>query len=229
MTNELIKIKRNEEGQQLVSARELYLGLGLSKTQWSRWFKKNILKNEFFKKNIDYVGVRHDVEGNDVQDFAITLEFAKHITMMARTEKSHEYRNYFIECEKELKSITKQDSYMIQDPVKRAKRWIEEEEERQRLLLLAKENQEKANKFDVFLNADGLCKVADFAKMIGMGRNKLYEKLRDAKILMADNIPYQKYMKYFEVKNTVKYNRRFKVVLINKRGLDFLSNKLNIA
>ncbi|MCR3759207.1 ORF6C domain-containing protein [Clostridium felsineum] len=36
-------------------------------------------------------------------DFAISIEFAKHIAMMARTEKSHKYRNYFIECEKKMK------------------------------------------------------------------------------------------------------------------------------
>lgn len=99
---ELIKIK-NENGKQLVSARDLYLGLGLNKSQWSRWYPTNIVNNDFFEENIDYIRVRHNVEGNEVQDFAISLEFAKHIAMMARTEKSHEYRNYFLECEKALK------------------------------------------------------------------------------------------------------------------------------
>ena len=100
--NKLIKITTNEEGKQLVSARDLYLGLGLNKTQWSRWYPKNIEQNEYFSENIDFIGVRHNVEGNEVQDFAISLDFAKHIAMMARTEKSHEYRNYFLECEKEV-------------------------------------------------------------------------------------------------------------------------------
>jgi anti-repressor protein len=29
-------------GKQAVSARELYIGLGLDKSQWSRWYKVNI-------------------------------------------------------------------------------------------------------------------------------------------------------------------------------------------
>lgn len=102
---ELIKINTNEEGKQLVSARELYLGLGLNKAVWSRWYKTNILENDFFNENIDWIGVQHHVEGNEVQDFAISLDFAKHIAMMARTEKSHEYRNYFIECEKKVNQL----------------------------------------------------------------------------------------------------------------------------
>ena len=104
---ELIKINTNEEGKQLVSARELYLGLGLNKSNWSRWYPTNILKNDFFNKNTDWIGVRRYDEGNEIQDFAISLDFAKHIAMMARTEKSHEYRNYFIKCEKVLKEQTK--------------------------------------------------------------------------------------------------------------------------
>lgn len=104
--NELIKIKTNENGEQLVSAKELYLGLGLNKAVWSRWYKSNIQENEFFKENIDWTGVQHDVEGNETMDFAISLEFAKHIAMMTRTTKSHEYRNYFIQCEKILKENT---------------------------------------------------------------------------------------------------------------------------
>lgn len=95
---ELIKIS----DQGLVSARELYLGLGLNKSQWARWYATNIVNNEFFHVGHDFVGVRRDVEGNNIQDFAVSLDFAKHIAMMARTEKSYQYRNYFIECEKKV-------------------------------------------------------------------------------------------------------------------------------
>ena len=56
-----------------------------------------------FKENVDWVGFNIMLNGNKSQDFAITLEFAKHIAMMARTEKSHQYRNYFLECEKKAK------------------------------------------------------------------------------------------------------------------------------
>lgn len=117
--NKLINIKE-QNGKQLVSARELYIGLGLNHSQWSRWAKKNIFNNDFFEEKKDWIGVRHNVEGNEVQDFAITLEFAKHIAMMARTEKSHEYRNYFIKCEKQLlekndvKAITGMDQVINQ-------------------------------------------------------------------------------------------------------------------
>lgn len=104
---ELIKININEEGKQLVSARELYLGLGLNQGEWSRWYKRNIEQNEYFNKNVDWVGfvITPNRGGKEVQDFAISLDFAKHIAMMARTEKSHEYRNYFIECEKKVNQL----------------------------------------------------------------------------------------------------------------------------
>lgn len=104
---ELIKINTNEEGKQLVSARELYLGLGLNQGEWSRWYKRNIEQNEYFNKNVDWVGfvITPNRGGKEVQDFAISLEFAKHIAMMARTEKSHEYRNYFIECERKVNQL----------------------------------------------------------------------------------------------------------------------------
>lgn len=105
--NNLINVKVNEKGKQIVSAKELYLGLGLNEKNWSRWYTTNIQNNEFFQENIDWVGFLHNDEnlkgGRPTQDFAITLEFAKHLAMMARTNKSHEYRNYFIECENKLK------------------------------------------------------------------------------------------------------------------------------
>ena len=106
--NELLEVKTNKQGKQIVSARDLYDGLGLNRSEWSRWYKRNIEKNEFFKENVDWVGfiTTPNRGGKPTQDFAITLDFAKHIAMMARTEKSHEYRNYFLECERRLNNIS---------------------------------------------------------------------------------------------------------------------------
>jgi len=101
--NELITLKTSEGGKKTVSAKELYLGLGLNKNNWSRWYPTNIEKNEFFNEGYDYLGVRHNDEGTETLDYEISLEFAKHIAMMARTEKSHQYRNYFLVCESKLK------------------------------------------------------------------------------------------------------------------------------
>ena len=124
MENELIKITTDENGQQLVSAKELYLGLGLDKSHWSRWYPKNIQENDFFEENKDWIGVRHNGEGNETMDFAISLEFAKHIAMMARTQKSHEYRNYFIECEHKL--INNQNLISAQQEINELKNSLED-------------------------------------------------------------------------------------------------------
>jgi anti-repressor protein len=97
----LIQIKETN-GKQAVSAKELYIGLGLNKINWARWSNSNIINNDFFAENEHWVGVLHNEEGNETIDYAISIEFAKHIAMMARTEKSHEYRNYFLECEKKV-------------------------------------------------------------------------------------------------------------------------------
>lgn len=88
------------------------------------------------------------------------------------------------------------------------------------------ENKEKVSKWDKFLNTDGLISIGDFGKIIGIGRNTLFKKLKDMKILQDNRIPYQRYMKYFEVKSTVKNNKTFNVTLINKIGINYLSKKL---
>ncbi len=41
---------------------------------------------------------------------------------------------------------------------------------------------------------DGACKIGDFGKVIGIGRNLLFARLRADLILMADNMPYQKHI-----------------------------------
>ena len=81
---DLIPVTQNKQGQQIVSAKDLYLGLGLDKSHWKRWSKKNIVENEYFQENIDWVGFTMVVNGNETQDFTITLEFAKDICRKQR-------------------------------------------------------------------------------------------------------------------------------------------------
>lgn len=113
--NELINIsvtKIGAEEVQAVSARELYIGLGLNVTQWARWGKTNIEESDFFSENKDWVGLDIMSNGNETTDYAISIEFAKHLAMMARTGKAHEYRNYFIECERQAMQKIKPMSAM---------------------------------------------------------------------------------------------------------------------
>ena len=49
--NELIKVTE-QEGRSVVSARELYLGLGLNESNWGKWYKRNIEQNEFSMKTL---------------------------------------------------------------------------------------------------------------------------------------------------------------------------------
>lgn len=96
---ELIKISADREGRQAVSARDLYTGLGLEPAHYSRWSKKNITNNPYAKEGEDWEGFTMMVNGNESKDFTLTLDFAKRLAMMARTEQGEKIRFYFIACE----------------------------------------------------------------------------------------------------------------------------------
>ena len=147
MEKELIEITINEEGQKLVSARELYEGLKFDDMDnFSRWIKKQ-LDNVDAVENIDFTKTLFkeglSKTGQTKTDYILTIDIAKEICMVVgvapRTNEetrklSKQFRKFFIEAEKELRIIKKLDSYMIEDPIERAKRWIEEAEERKALM-----------------------------------------------------------------------------------------------
>ena len=62
----------------------------------------------------------------------------------------------------------------------------------------------KAECFDSFISAENVQTVSDVAKSLGIGRNDLFKRLRELKILMSNNLPYQHYIDqgYFQVKQT---------------------------
>jgi phage anti-repressor protein len=106
--NEIIKISKEKIGNSSVnsvSARDLHKALGLAKDQFNRWIQRNLLNNKFFRENIDFATIRLTVElpnngYREVTDYILTIDTAKHLTMLSQTEKAHQIRNYFIEIEK---------------------------------------------------------------------------------------------------------------------------------
>ena len=101
---------------------------------------------------------------------------------------------------------SKPDSYMIEDPIARAKRWIEEQEEK-RLLEVKIEEQKPLVEYAEHIQASkDVIDMKSMAKLaskngIKIGRNKLFSFLRDRKILDRENIPYANYMdkEWFQV------------------------------
>ncbi len=111
MKMELIKITTSENGEQLVSGRELYEFLGV-KTPYTQWFGD--MCKYGFVENVDFIALSELSEKNEgsrlvkrtIINHAMTLDMAKEISMIQRTEKGKQARLYFIEVEKQYKFDT---------------------------------------------------------------------------------------------------------------------------
>ena len=188
-----------------VNSRELYAELGLSKGQYSRWIQSNLI--EQFLYNDDYIGVRQDVEGNEVISYIVTLDTAKHLCMMAKTENAMKFRKYFIEVEKKLTLNNFQIPQTYSEALLLASKQAEQIEYQNKLLL---EQKPKVDFFEAVTGSKDTIDMGCVAKVLNkkIGRNKLFDFLRENSVLMSNNVPYQKFCDcgYFRVIET-KYNK----------------------
>lgn len=78
------------------------------------------------------------------------------------------------------------------------------ETERLALEAMNKQLQPKADAYDSFIDAAGSYSMGVVAKMLGLGQNQLFRELRNLGVLIPrgvmKNTPYQKHMRYFDVK-----------------------------
>ena len=107
--NELIKIEVKDNGQRLVSARELHNFLQVGR-DFTTWVKGRITEYSFIE-NTDFTvvaiapqsGGANNRGGQNKVDYAITIEMAKELCMVEKNDYGKQARRYFIECEKQLK------------------------------------------------------------------------------------------------------------------------------
>ena len=147
-----------------------------------------------------------------------------------------QYIKAFNKMEEQIKNgETKVYSYMVDNPAKRARLWADEmdemfaiihekEEENQQLTQVVEEAKPKAQAFERAMDAKNLHSMKEVAHLMGVGRNELFKYLREAKILNASNLPYQRYINsgYFEVKHSEKNGHFFNTTLATQKGMGWL-------
>jgi len=113
---------------------------------------------------------------------------------------------------------------------------LQAEEEKEKLLLENNELKPKAQFYDAVVQSEDVCDMNTVAKVLNLpiGRNKLFEFLRKKKILMENNVPYQKWIndgwfrlvesKFHKPDGTVHVN--FKTVVYQK-GIDGINRVFN--
>lgn len=172
----------------------------------------------------------------------VSLDMAKEIAMIQRSELGQQARRYFIEAEKQLQRQTREKQQPT-NPSDMSRLEILElaiTAEKERLALEAENKvlQPKAEAYDAICSSKGLYTVSEAAKILGTGRNTLFAMLRHNGIFISRgndyNTPYQRYMKYFEVKQGYRTDPQTgqkiatRTTLVKPEGINFIRKVLGL-
>ena len=103
--NELINIKTSETGEPSVSGRELHEFLGVA-TPYDKWFPR--MAEYGFTEGRDFsTFLSESTGGRPSTNHLLTIDMAKEIAMIQRTERGKQARQYFIQVEKDYNSPEK--------------------------------------------------------------------------------------------------------------------------
>lgn len=234
----LIPVNYDAE-QPTVSARDLYTGLEI-KSNFTTWFDR--MCEYGFTKN-DYKKCFPNLEsgcngGQNMVDYQISVDMAKQICMIQRSEKGRLYRQYFLDLEKAWNT----PEQVFARALRMADKTIESLKADNTALL---ENVERMRPKEVFADAVSASRtsilVGELAKLlkqngIEIGQRRLFSWMRENGFLVkrgsSMNMPTQKGMELglFEIKegsyiNGVGENIITKTTKVTGKGQQYFINK----
>ena len=97
---------KTEDDRILVSARDLHKALEISE-RFSSWMDR--IRSYGFEEGNDFVGCKefNTLARQELINYHLTIEMAKQICMIQRSEKGKQYREYFLKVEKDWNSPEK--------------------------------------------------------------------------------------------------------------------------
>lgn len=183
---ELIPITE-QNGKRAVSARELHKFLEATE-RFSYWFDRQ--SQYGFIEGVDYVGCKefNALANQELDDYALTIDCAKEISMLQRSEKGKQARQYFIEIEKAyISRFQLPQSYS--EALRLAADQAEEIEKQNRLI---EEQKPKVVFADAVTGSNTNILMRDLAKLIcqngiDIGEVRLYDWMVDNGFLIRNS------------------------------------------
>lgn len=224
--------------QPTVSARDLHSGLAIN-TRFNDWFSR--MTEYGFESGKDFyskMSKTSETGGRPAVDYQISVDMAKQICMIQRSEKGKQYRQYFIDLEKAWNT----PEQVMARALKLADRTIDTLKEENKKL---SEDNERMKPKVIFADAvrasSSSILIGDLAKLlrqngVDTGQKRLFEQLRNEGYLMktgsSRNMPKQKYVEngFFQIKETVISNpdgsvRMTKTTKVTGKGQQHFLNK----
>lgn len=198
--NEIIKINYENAERPTVSGRELHEALCI-KTAYKDWFPR--MCEYGFSEGMDFCSfLSESTEGRPATDHQLTIDMAKEICMIQRTEKGKQCRQYFLDLEKAWNT----PEMVIGRALQIAKKQIDSLKTENNMLSTTVAVQEqqiselkpKASYYDVVLNCPGLLTVSVIAKDYGKSAKWLNAYLHKKGIQYKQGKTWLLYQKYAE-------------------------------
>ena len=236
--DELIKVNYST-GYPTVSARDLHEGLKIN-TRFNDWFPRMVEYG--FTEGKDFYSKMSKTSENGGRpsvDYDITVDMAKQICMIQRSEAGKRYRQYFIDLEKAWNT----PEQIMARALKMAEKTIEKLTLHNKELLTDNERMKPKEIFaDAVSASHTSILIGDLAKVLkqngfDIGANRLFEILRSEGYLIKRkgsdwNMPTQKSMEMglFEIKESTSVNpdgsiRTNKTTKVTGRGQLYFVNK----
>lgn len=229
MENELLKIDYTNVDRPTVLGRDLHEALEVQ-TRYNDWFLR--MCDYGFEEGSDFYSILSKTPegGRPQQNHQLTISMAKELCMLQRTQRGKECREYFIKVEE---AWNKPEIVLSRALIMANNSLQELRSDNAQLLAENAVMKPKAEFADRVANADGLLSMSNFAKVIqdehiNMGRNKLFEWLRNQGYLRGNNEPYQQYVNQglFRVRETVHNGGLRTQTYVTGKGQLYLVDKL---
>ena len=195
----IIKIcKQNFSGstKNTVNARELHAFLQ-NKDHFATWIKDRITQYDFIENQDFVIYSEFSEKGRPRVEYALSLDMAKELSMVERTDKGKQARQYFIDCEKQLQSSLKPT--LPQTYKEALLDLVAQVEANEKLQQQITANAPKVAFADAVGNSDDVILIRDLAKLlkqngVEIGERRLFVWLRENGYLTLDNKATQRSM-----------------------------------
>jgi anti-repressor protein len=179
ISSNIIPIRR-EEGKATVNARDLHTFLEVGK-DFSTWIKDRVEQYDFTEGE-DFQAISHSpISGSGNRgariDYILTMEMAKELSMVERTPRGKQARQYFIECEKNLAKASADPLAILRDPAAMRELLLGYADQVIALEHKVETLAPKAAGLDRLAETAGTYCITDAAKSLGIPPKRLFETL----------------------------------------------------